>query len=77
MQCGRHWSFGSFINKEKATSSTVRELLAVKYVLNSCTNIIANYPMKWFTANKNVVQIITCGSRKAELEGQALEIFNT
>ena len=76
VQCGRYWSFGSFTNKEKATSSTMRELLALKYVLNYSIDMIANYPVKWFTDNKNVVQIIKCGSRDPELQGQALEIFN-
>ena len=32
---------------------------------------------KWFTDNKNVVQISKCGNRKAELQGQVLEVFNT
>ena len=39
--------------------------------------MISNYLVKWFTDRKSVVQIIKSGSRKAELQVQALEIFNT
>lgn len=76
VKCGRHFSFGSFSDQERSTSSTMREMLAVKYVLYSFIEKIAGYSVKWFTDNQNVVQIIKNGSKKQELQNEAVEIFN-
>ena len=75
VQCGRDFVSGPWSPEEKSTSSTLRELLAVKYVLLSLVDILSGLTVKWFTDNQNVPRIIECGSSKSHLQCEALSIF--
>ena len=57
-------------------SSTLKELLAVKYVLISLIDKLAGFSVKWFTDNKNVALILNIGSKKPHLQHEILQIFN-
>ena len=67
---------GNFDQFEKQTSSTYRELLAVKYILLSFPKILENENIEWFTDNNNVCRIINRGSTRHHLQNLAIEIFN-
>ena len=57
------------------TSSTLREILAVKFVLLSLLDKLSGLTVKWFTDNQNVPRIISSGSSKGHLQTEALSIF--
>ena len=57
------------------TSSTFREILAVKFVLLSLVNQLSGLTVNWFTDNQNVPRIISSGSSKELLQSEALSIF--
>ena len=65
----------NFNYSEKGTSSTYRELLAVKYSLESFYSLLTNQKILWHSDNTNVARIIQIGSRKPHLQKIALEIF--
>uniref|UniRef100_A0A7M5XJR3 Reverse transcriptase domain-containing protein n=1 Tax=Clytia hemisphaerica TaxID=252671 RepID=A0A7M5XJR3_9CNID len=67
---------GNFDRTERQTSSTYRELLAVKYILLSFPKILENENIEWFTDNNNICRIINRGSTKQHLQNLAIEIFN-
>ena len=67
---------GNFVPKEAQTSSTVRELLAVKYVLQSLTDHLKHEAVLWHTDNWNVSRILQVGSSKDHIQELALEIFH-
>lgn len=75
VQCGRECVSGSWTSAARNTSSTLREILAVKYVLMSFVSKLAGASVKWFTDNQNVPRILSCGSRRRHLQSEALEIF--
>ena len=56
-------------------SSTMREILAVRKVLQSFAPKLAGLCVKWHTDNQNVARIIGVGSRKAGLQSEAKRIF--
>ena len=58
------------------SSSTFREILAVKFDLLSLVNQLSGKTVKWFTDNQNVPRIISSGSSKGHLQSEALAIFN-
>ena len=60
------------------SSSTFREILAVKHVLLSLVNQLMSMTVKWFTHNQNVPRIILSESSKGHdhLQSEALSIFN-
>ena len=66
---------GSFTESEVGTSSTFRELLAVKHVLTSLTDKLAHESVLWYSDNWNVSRILEVGSSKDHLQSLALEIF--
>ena len=66
---------GSFTGSEKETSSTFRELLAVKQVLSSLITHLKHESVLWYTDNWNVSRILQVGSSKNHLQDLALEIF--
>jgi len=68
---------GDFVMQEQATSSTHRELLAVKNVLLSVHQHIKNEAVLWFSDNANVARIIDSGSTKPCLQNLAIDIFET
>ena len=67
---------GSFSNFESNTSSTYRELLAVKNVLSSLVHLLKNQNVQWNSDNSNVSRIINFGSTKQNLQELAIKIYN-
>ena len=57
-------------------SSTLREILAVRKVLESFAPKLAGLCVKWFTDNQNVARIIDIGSPKLPLQEEAKRIFH-
>ena len=51
-------------DEEMRTSSTLREILAVKFVLLSLLDQLSGLTVKWFTDNQNVPRIVSSGSSK-------------
>ena len=68
-------SHGQWTAAEAGLSSTWRELAAVWLVLLSVAQKLANYRVRWFTDNQNVVRILQVGSRKPDLQAVALKVF--
>ena len=54
-----------------------RELRAVCMVLESLSPKLKNERIRWFSENQNVVRILQTGSRKLDLQTEALAIFST
>ena len=76
VQCGLDLVSGVWSHEEMQTSSTFREILAVKFVLLSLVKQLSGLTVKWFTDNQNVPRIISSGSSKEQLQYEALSIFN-
>lgn len=76
VQCGLDLVSGVSSHEEMGTSSTFREILAVKFVLLSLVNQLSGLTVKWFTDNQNVLSILSSGSSKGHLQSEALSIFN-
>ena len=74
---GNKIAHGSFQHHEKQESSTFRELLAVRRVLDSFASELAHNTVLWHSDNENVSRIISSGSPKEDLQELALEIFKT
>ena len=53
----------------------MREILAVRKVLQSFAPKLAGLCVKWYTDNQNVARIISVGSRKSGLQSEAKRIF--
>ena len=49
---------------------------AVRQVLESLQSKLSNERARWFTDNQNVVHILQVGSRKPDLQAEALAIFS-
>ena len=60
-------SRGDFKTSEKGSSSTYRELLAVKYILQSVGSYLRNERVQWYSDNYNVSRIIEVGSKRSHL----------
>ena len=76
VQCGQNFVSGSWLVKEMGTSSMYRGILAVKFVLLSLLDQLSGLTVTWVTDNQNVPRIILSGSRKGDLQSEALSIFN-
>ena len=76
VQCGLDLVSGVWSHEEMRTSSTFREILAVKFVLLSLVNQLSGLTVKWFTDNQNVPRIISSRSSEEHLQSEALSIFN-
>ena len=77
MQCGLDLVPGVWSHEEmQRTSSTFREILAVKFVLLSFVKQLSGLTVKWFRDNQNVPRIISSGSSKEKLQSEALSTFN-
>ena len=76
VQCGQDLVSGTWSDEEMRTSSTLREILAVKFVLLSLLDQLSGLTVKWFTDNQNVPRIVSSGSSKGHLQSEALSIFN-
>ena len=57
-------------------SSTWRELRAVRMVLESLIPKLKNERVRWFSDNQNVVRIMEVGSKKPQLQEEALAVFS-
>ena len=73
---GRQVAKGSFGESEIQTSSTSRELLAIKYVLQSFTGILQNETVEWFSDSMNACRIVKTGSTRDHLQHLAIDIYN-
>ena len=73
---GQEVAKGTFSAAERQTSSTEREILAVKYVLQSFQNELRGQNILWYTDNQNVPIILRKGSTKMHLNKLALDIFS-
>ena len=67
---------GVWSEDQMHSSSTFREILAVKFVLLSLVNQLSGTTVKWFTDNQKLLQIILSGSSKGHLQSKALFILN-
>ena len=67
---------GSWTVSEQSRSSTWRELVAVRRVLWEIAPLLVGYGVKWNTDNQNVVRILLAGSRKDDLQDQAVGIYS-
>ena len=70
-----HVANGVWLPEEAKQSSTWREFVAVKRVLQAVADKLRSSRIRWFTDNQNVVRIMTVGSGKDCLQEVALEIF--
>lgn len=73
---GRVIAQGNFSDLESNTSSTYRELLAVKNVLSSLAHKLKKETVQWNSDNMNVSRIINSGSTKDYLQKIAIKIYN-
>ena len=76
VQCGQDLVSGTWSDKEIRTSSTLRKILAVKFVLLSLLDQLSGLTVKWFRDNQNVTRIVSSGSSKGDLRSEALSNFN-
>ena len=67
---------GMWSKDEAKASSTWCELRAVRMVLESFQAKLMNERVRWFTDNQNVVRIVQYGSKKPDLQAEALSIFS-
>ena len=66
----------SFNDEERRSSSTMRELLALKFIYTSeISNLWGGYRVLHLTDNQAVANIVEIGSRKEHLQEIVLEIF--
>lgn len=72
---GDHIAHGQWTPLESRKSSTWRELRAVTLTLGAFAPRLSNHRVRWFSDNQNVVNIIKVGSRKEELQAEAIAIF--
>ena len=73
---GEQIARGNFTKAEIGTSSTCRELLAVKHVINSLAKQLQHESVLWYSDNWNVSKILEVGSPKEHLQDLALQIFD-
>ena len=66
---------GTFQESEKGRSSTWRELLASYHVLRAYKNFISGKTVKHRTDNRNVVYVLSSGSKKLDLQSLVCDIF--
>ena len=64
------------LENEISTSSTYRELLAVKYILQAFDQILKSQCVQSYWDNENVSRIISGGSSKNHLQALAIDIYH-
>ena len=74
MRC--HITQGLWLPEEASRSSTWWEIRAVRQVLEALESKLLNERVRWFTDNQNVACILQVGSRKPDLQAEALAIFS-
>ena len=67
---------GQWTLEEQYKSSTWREMVAVRRVLVEIAPLLAGLCVKWCSDNQNVVHILHSGSRKGDLQDEAIAIFS-
>ena len=72
---GEHVCTGKFTPEEANTSSTHRELLAIKFVLQSYGQLLEGQAIQVNIDNQPATRILTNGSTKLHLHKIALDIF--
>ena len=65
-----------FDKYEQETSSTFRELLAVKYILTSFGYILKNQSVQVKIDNSSACRILSIGSSNRHLQNLAIHVFN-
>jgi len=73
---GKRICFGSFTSLESGTSSTARELLAIKYSLSSFCKFLIHQAVNIRTDNLSASRILEIGSSKPWLQSIAVDIFD-
>ena len=73
---GCHVAHCAWSAQEMARSSTWRELRAVRIMLEFLVSKLKNERVRWFSDNQNVVRIMEVGSKKPQLQEEALTIFS-
>ena len=73
---GQHICTGEFTNSEANSSSTFRELLAVKLVLQSYGEELSGQSIQINVDNQAATRILSVGSSKEHLQEVALDIFH-
>ena len=74
--CEANQAQGFFPPDVRQTSSTLRELLAVRYAIESFGQLLVNRVVRIRTDNMNVPRILSSGSRKPANQAEAISIFN-
>ena len=77
LQHGCHVAHGSWSKEKMTQSSTWKELREVRVVLESLLPKLKNERVHWFSDNQNVVRILDIGSKKPDLQKEALALFTT
>ena len=67
---------GAWSDEEMAQSSTWRELKAVRMTLQFLVSKLKNERVKWFSDNQNEVSILEIGSKKPNIQEEALAVFS-
>ena len=73
---GCHIAHGQWLPHKASQSSTWKELRAVRLVSENLVTKLRNQRVRWLSDNQNVCRIITTGSRKPQLQVEALAIFS-
>jgi hypothetical protein len=73
--CGTLQAQGYFSLAERTTSSTLRELLAVRHAISSFGHLLSGRIVRLRTDNMNVPRILSTGSRKPVNQTEAVAIF--
>ena len=76
VEYGCHVAHGPWSAEEMTQSSTWRKLKAVRMVLESLVPKLKNERVRWFSDNQNVVMILNIGSKKPDLQKEALAVFS-
>ena len=67
---------GQWTPEQARLSSTWPELESVGMVLESLGQKLCNSRVRWFTDNQNIVHILQVGSRKSDLQCEAVKVFS-
>ena len=67
---------GLWLLEEVDKSSTWRKIRTVRMVLEALKSKLRNERVRWFTDNQNVARILMVGSKKPDLQAEALAIFS-
>jgi len=70
------WHMGSDQQKRWFRVLHGGELKAIQMTLESLVSKLKNERVKWFSDNQNVVHILQIGSKKLQLQEEALAVFS-